>query len=234
MANDGLCSPISVLMMEDGFTKSIGSKMPNDIYVDLDIVRESPEHLLKAGIGDILSNYTALYDWKIAEKENKENINDFALILSEIAFNTINNIKENEMKSEGFIKQLAQAIVLSGMAMGIAGTSRPCSGAEHLFSHTIDRIYNKGNLHGYQVALGAVVDAYLQGNDYNMLIDLLLRYNIDIRLENLKLSYEEFEYCWLHAKESRVGRYTILNQISDSELKIKIKEIYEIIEGRLK
>ncbi len=234
IANDGVCSPIAVLKMKDGFTKSIGTKLPTAIFVDIDIIKDSPTELIKAGIGDILSNYTAIYDWRLASKLGKENSNDFALLLSDMAFNMINNMQKGEkIKEDNFITQLSEAVVLSGIAMNIAGTSRPCSGSEHLFSHTIDRLYNKGNLHGYQVALGAIVSAYLQNRDYQMLINLLKRYNINVSPDNLKLNYEEFIDCWMHAKESRKNRYTILNEIEDEELNTKLKEIYNIIKGEI-
>ncbi len=236
LANDGLCSPIAVLKMKNGFTKSIGTKLPVAIFVDTNIIMNSPIELMKAGIGDILSNYTAIYDWKLAEQNNKDQINDFALSISDIAFNVINNISKTdvEIKNKDFIKQLAEAIVLSGIAMYIAGTSRPCSGAEHLFSHTIDRLYMKNNLHGKQVALGSIVTAYLQGRDYMTLLNLLKKYEIDVKPESLNLSYDEFINCWKHAKESRKDRYTILNEIKDDELIKKLKQIYNIIQEELK
>ncbi len=234
IANDGVCSPIAVLKMEDNFTKSIGTKLPTALFVDIDIILDSPMELIKAGIGDILSNYTAIYDWKLANEKEKDIANDFALLLSDMAFNMINNMqKEEKIKQNNFIRQLAEAIVLSGISMNIAGTSRPCSGSEHLFSHTIDRLYNKRNLHGYQVALGAIVSAYLQNRDYKMLINLLKRYNINVSPDNLKLNYEEFINCWIHAKESRKDRYTILDEIEDKELLIKLEEIYNIIKGEM-
>ncbi len=234
LANDGLCSPIAVLKMKNGFTKSIGTKLPLALFIDIDIIKDAPIELIKAGIGDILSNYTAIYDWKIAEKNKKEDVNDFAIEISDIAFNVINNISICNIKDDVFLKQLAEAIVLSGIAMHIAGTSRPCSGSEHLFSHTIDRLYKKNNLHGLQVALGSVVAAYLQNRDYKVLINLLKKYEINIKPSKLGLSYDEYINCWKNAKESRKDRYTILNEINEDTLLKKIKDIYIIIEEEFK
>ena len=230
LANDGVCSPIAVLRMKNGYTKSIGTKLPLALFIDISIIKSSPVELIKAGIGDILSNYTAIYDWRLAEKNNRDNVNDFSLSISDMAFNVINNISDIDINNDLFIKQLAEAIVLSGIAMNIAGTSRPCSGSEHLFSHTIDRLYPKNNLHGLQVALGAVVSAYLQDRDYKMLIELLKKYEINIKPSNLGLTYNEYENCWKNAKESRKDRYTILDEIKQEILLNKIRKIYDIIE----
>lgn len=230
LANDGVCSPIAVLKMKNGFTKSIGTKLPSALFIDIAIIKEAPIKLVKAGIGDVLSNYTAIYDWKLAEKHNKDKVDDFAIAISNMSFNVINNLPKMELDDEIFIKQLAEAIVLSGIAMHISGTSRPCSGAEHLFSHTVDRLYKKNNLHGLQVALGAIITAYLQDRDYKMLINLLKRYEIDIKPSTLNLDYDEFINSWKHAKESRKDRYTILDEVEEDVVLKKIKEIYKIVE----
>jgi glycerol-1-phosphate dehydrogenase [NAD(P)+] len=58
---------------------------------------------------------------------------------------------------------VVKALVSSGVAMSIAGSSRPASGSEHLFSHQLDRIAPGKALHGHQVGVGAIVTAYLHG-----------------------------------------------------------------------
>jgi glycerol-1-phosphate dehydrogenase [NAD(P)+] len=60
---------------------------------------------------------------------------------------------------------VVKALVSSGVAMSIAGSSRPASGAEHLFSHQLDRLAPGTALHGHQVGIGSIVTAYLQDGD---------------------------------------------------------------------
>lgn len=55
-----------------------------------------------------------------------------------------------------FIEVLVNSLVLSGIAMDFAGTSRPVSGSEHCFSHALDFYSDTKNLHGIQVALGTI------------------------------------------------------------------------------
>jgi glycerol-1-phosphate dehydrogenase [NAD(P)+] len=45
--------------------------------------------------------------------------------------------------------------------MSIAGSSRPASGAEHLFSHQLDRIAPGKAIHGHQVGVGSIMTEYL-------------------------------------------------------------------------
>lgn len=232
IANDGLASPISVLKDENKLTRSLGSKIPLGILIDLETIMKAPKKFIKAGIGDILSNYTSLYDWKLSNKNTNEPINDFAYLLSKTAFNSIIYMKEINLENKDFVKKVCEAIILSGISMEIAGTSRPCSGSEHLFSHYIDYSLKKENLHGYQVALGAVTSAFLQSRDYKMLLKFLKELEIDIRPSSLQISKKEFSEAWLNCKPMRSNRFTILDTIHLTEE--KLNEIYNIIEEELK
>lgn len=134
LSNDGVCSPVSVLLARGGRSHSFTSKTPDGLLIDTDIILQSPRLLLQAGVGDILSNYTALYDWTLDCRYNGHHTDDFAYMLSERAVTALlySNVK-NFDTPEG-IQMLAQSLVLGGLAMQIAGNSRPCSGADHLFA----------------------------------------------------------------------------------------------------
>ena len=230
IAHDGIASPIAVLKSKNGFSKSLGAKIPDAILIDIKVLSECPIRLIEAGIGDTLSNYTAIYDWKIAGRANKVKLNDFSILLSDLSFNSLFRMKKTEITSDEFLIQLSESIVLSGMAMEIAGTSRPCSGSEHLFSHAIDTYLNKSNLHGIQVALGAVVSAFLQKRNYVKLIDFLKTYKICIKPSALDISWDDFLLAWKNGKTTRTDRYTILDEITD--LEEKLLSIYNIIENQ--
>lgn len=228
IANDGVASPIAVLQDHRGKTKSLGCALPSGIILDINIIRNGPEQLIKAGIGDTLSNLTAIYDWELDNNENNGEINDFAKLLSSISVNSLLNLKNNDIRSNSFLKILSESIILSGMAMEIAGSSRPCSGSEHLFSHSLDQIdYSKKNLHGLQVALGAIISAYLQKQDYNMFIQFLKRYDINVNPIQLGIDRDTFIKALKNAKSTRPDRYTILNKIN---LKDKdMSDLYDML-----
>lgn len=213
IANDGISSPIAVLKDKDNKSKSLGSKVPDGIIIDIDILRKSPIDLIKAGIGDCLSNITSVYDWDLAQKKKKDKVNYFSKILSLNAINSLMANSIEDIKSIEFIKLLAESIILSGMSMEIAGSSRPCSGAEHLFSHAIDKYTDLNNYHGIQVALGSVITAYIQGQDYLKMIDFLRKYNIDIYPPNLGITEDIFIECITRAKTMRSDRYTVLDTL---------------------
>jgi glycerol-1-phosphate dehydrogenase [NAD(P)+] len=228
IAHDGLASPIAVLKCDNGKTKSLGSKIPSGVIIDLNIIQHSPRQLIKAGIGDILSNITAIYDWELAHKRMGEEISDFALLLSRTAVNSILNFNNKDLSNIDFLTQLSESIILSGLAMEMAGTSRPCSGSEHLFSHSMDQHISAGNLHGIQVALGSILSAYLQGQDYQEMIDFLKTFDIPTNLQDIGVNVNDFITVVSNARSTRKGRYTIFDEVdlSPGNLESIYKEIF--------
>lgn len=213
LSNDGIASPVAVLYGKNGRKKSFGSKIPDGVIIDTKIISNAPRRLLQAGIGDTVSNYTALMDWNLDCEFNGSNINDFAYMLSETAFNSLLYNEEKSLESKQFIHMMAQALVMSGIAMEIAGNTRPCSGSEHLFSHAVDEKYNLNIPHGILVALGSVVSCSLQGRDNKILIDYLSDYGISINPLKIGISRDIFVDSWLSAREMRKDRFTILDKI---------------------
>ena len=83
-------------------------------------------------------------------------------MLSETAFTSLLYSEAKSLTTVPGIQMLAQSLVLSGLAMQIAGNSRPCSGSEHLFCHAMDELFEHNIPHGILVALGSVVACRLQ------------------------------------------------------------------------
>jgi len=228
VANDGVASPIAVLKMNNGKVKSLGSKMAQMILLDTDIINNGPKELVKAGIGDTISNYMALLDWELADKRNIEKINDLAYMMSKESLNALLRTQYNSICPE-FIEVLASSIILSGLAMNFAGTSRPVSGSEHLFSHAVDYYSNSNNLHGFTVALGTIAMLKLIKHDYSEVLNYLKKFEININPVHLNISEEDFVNCMQKAPKMRNDRYTYLNEINinEEELKKIYKELVE-------
>ena len=132
-------------------------------------------------------------------------------------------------KSNWHIKLICESLILSGIAMEIKGNTRPCSGSEHLFNHSINMYHPEIKvLHGYLVGLGALVTSIWQKQNYELLMEYFKKNNIDIRPSSLGISEEIFIDAWKNARLTRPARYTILNEkeISEKEL----IEIYKKIE----
>ena len=219
-ANDGIASPIAVLKQEDGKPKSLTCCMAPMLLIDTEVLTNAPVQLIKAGIGDILSNYVALMDWELACSRGKEQMNRYAYLMSKNAYETLLRAKHSVICIE-FVEELVNAHILSGIAMEFAQSTRAVSGSEHLFSHALDFFSNVKNLHGIQTGLGTIAVMKLLGKDYAELMDCFRRYKVELNPEKLGIGEDTFVYCMQHAVEIRQNRYTYLHEadLSDKHLR---------------
>lgn len=112
----------------------------------------------------MVSKITALSDWKEAANRKLERYSDFASML---AYNSLDLlfIKHSfDIKAPEFQRSLITSLLMSGISMEVAGTSRPASGSEHLVSHALDEVCARPQMHGLQVGTAAYLCALLQNN----------------------------------------------------------------------
>lgn len=216
MANDGIASPIAVLKRQDGKPKSLGCAMPSMLVLDTELIQNSPAKLIKAGIGDTISNYMALIDWKHACDMGQDTMNGYAYLMSQTSLDALMKTQYDSICPE-FLGVLANSLVLSGIAMDFAGSSRPVSGSEHLFSHALDYYASVQNLHGIQVALGTVAVLKLIRQPYDEVLSYLRRFDVDIHPMHLGIDRDTFIFCMKNATTMRKHRYTYLHEAPMNE-----------------
>ena len=228
MANDGIASPIAVLKRQDGKPKSLGCASPSILVIDTDVIAKSPIELIKAGIGDTISNYTALLDWKLAVQRGKDEMNGYAYLMSQTSLDTLMRTQYDSL-CPAFIEVLAHALVLSGIAMDFTGSSRPVSGSEHLFSHALDYYGKAENLHGFQVALGTIAVLKLMGKSCDSVIRYLRRFDVNVNPIKMGIDREIFTFCMQNGTKMRKDRYTYLHEadLSDERLHMIYDELVE-------
>lgn len=231
ISNDGLISPISVIRSEKGKTKSIPGMMPMGVVIDLDIIKNSPSEFIRAAAGDILSNISATNDWIIAMKAGKERMNDIAYHLSRSAANSLIHFKDVDLRNKQFLRMVIQGQIISGIAISLAGTSRPCSGSEHLISHAIDYLGYSNELHGLQVASISLFTLFLQ----DKLTEEYIEYaqNTGIPLSFTEFVHDFDDKKWLKilrkSRNMRPGRITILDHFTNEELALKLSAYQQMI-----
>ncbi len=214
LSNDSLASPVAVLGTEGKARKTFKCTIPDAIIVDVNVITGAPERQLLAGIGDTISKYTALNDWKLAHTVGNSKVDDFAYMISKMAFNTICFSDNMELKSKDFIKLLTQALVMGGLAMEIAGDSRPASGSEHLFCHALEENFSEqvNVTHGIAVAMGSYGACIFQNRNIGKITKLLKQYKLPVKPSSWGITEELFVEAWQQAAASRPDRYTILNE----------------------
>jgi glycerol-1-phosphate dehydrogenase [NAD(P)+] len=143
---------------------SVAADPPLAVIADTEVLANAPWELTTAGCADIISNYTAVKDWRLAKRLKNVEFSEYSAALSEMTaemlVDSADSIKPGLEESAWIV---VKALVSSGVAMSIASSSRPASGAEHLFSHQLDRIASDPALHGHQVGVGSIMTAYLHG-----------------------------------------------------------------------
>jgi len=201
----------------DGRKTSMQAIPPIAVVADTEIISRAPKRLLGAGVGDIISNQTAVLDWKLAGQ--KADYSEYAAALSEMAAELVENdiSKVASGKEEG-VRLVVKALISSGVAMSIAGTSRPASGGEHKFSHWLDSNCKTPALHGEQCGLGSIVTMYLHGGNWEKIRDTLKAVNAPINSRELGIDEEVVLNAFLNSKEIRPQRVTILDKSNPKQI----------------
>jgi len=210
LAHDGIASPISSLQHEGG-KGSFGVVPPVAVVVDLDFVRDSPPRMVLSGVGDLVSNLTAVEDWRLAFRERGEAVDGLAVTFARTAAEAVLH-RADGVESDGFLTALAEGLVLSGMAMTAAGSSRPASGADHEIMHAIDMLFPGTANHGELAGVGALYSAYVRENALlaEQIDTCLRRHDLPRVPADLELSAEQFTEAVVTAPSTRPDRYTIL------------------------
>lgn len=213
ISHDGISSPVASLVPKGGHRRSYAATMPSAIVVDLAVISSAPPRTLRAGAGDLISNLTAILDWQLADRRGKDTYDAFAAMIAESAARPL--LQLEDLSDPASHELLAKGLLLSGLAMAAAGTSRPCSGAEHLISHSLDALLGDASaMHGEQVALGTLFSA--AAHDSALLASLgrlYERIGLPQRPADLDISREDLERAIEMAPRTRSERYTILTEI---------------------
>ncbi|MDQ2813828.1 MAG: iron-containing alcohol dehydrogenase family protein [Actinomycetota bacterium] len=217
LAHDGLASPVSSLEHESG-KGSYGVVPPVAVVVDLDRVRAGPPRMVRAGIGDVVNNLSAIADWELAAADRGEPIDGLAVTLARTAAQAVLH-QPGTVADDEFLTVLAESLVLSGIAMTVAGSSRPASGGDHEIVYAIDRLFPGAGTHGELAGLGALFCTYLRGDErlFPLMSACLRRHKLPRIPADLGLGPAEFTQAVLHAPAIRPGRYTILERLDLDE-----------------
>ena len=213
LAHDGLASPVASLI-EGGRKGSYGVQMPIAVVVDLDYVRRAEPDLRRGGIGDVLSNLSAVADWRLAEHDRGEAVDGLAATFAQTAALAVLH-RDDGIDDDPFLAALAEALVLSGLAMATAGSSRPCSGGEHEIVHAIDHLFPGTARHGELAGACSLFCAELR-EDAQMARALdacLRRHGLPRTPADLGLEDGQFVQAVVHAPETRPDRYTVLERL---------------------
>ncbi len=229
-SHDGIASPLSSIK---GFEKpySVMAQSPLAIIADTNIILQSPWRFTISGCGDVISKITAVKDWKLAHEERNEYYGGYAASLALMSAKLVmQNTEIIKPDNQEGIRVLIEALISCGVSMSIAGSSRPCSGAEHLFSHALDMIKRNHALHGEQCGVGTILMSNLHRTNWKQVRDALKKLGAPTNAKELGLEREDVIKALEVAATLRPERYTILNKLNlDRVAYEKLAEKTEVI-----
>jgi glycerol-1-phosphate dehydrogenase [NAD(P)+] len=220
-SSDGMCSPVAVIPGPDGRPQSLGARIPSGVVVDMEVLGRAPRMTWLSGLGDLVSNLSAVRDWRWAHRQFGEPVDDFACLTAEAA--ALAMIEEAvDIDDPEYREKLVRSLILSGVAMEMAGSSRPASGTEHLISHALDATSPVRRLHGLQVALATPLAYVLRGESAADLLGFYRSVGLPVVPAELGLSVDDVVAAARQGPATRPGRRTILDTFdADAEARLR-------------
>jgi glycerol-1-phosphate dehydrogenase [NAD(P)+] len=232
-SHDGIASPrASVKDKSKRSTGSIETHAPLAIVADTKIIASAPYRFTAAGCGDIIANYTAVKDWQLAHRLRNAEYSTYAAALSEMTANMVlENVKEIKQQDEQSAWTVVKALVSSGVAISIAGSSAPASGSEHKFSHALDLLAERPALHGDQCGVGTIMMTHLYGENWQRIRDVLKEIGAPTTAKELGIKDEDIIKALNYAHKINPQRYTILGDSGlTHEAAEKLAVVTQVIE----
>ncbi|MCD6323489.1 MAG: NAD(P)-dependent glycerol-1-phosphate dehydrogenase [Desulfurococcales archaeon] len=211
-SHDGIASPF-VSLLGGGRVTSEKAMPPLAIVADVGVISTAPKRLLRAGAGDLIGKFTAVLDWRLAHRLKGEYYGAYAASLSLLSAKHV--LAASEVIGGGSseaVRIVIEGLVSSSVAMCIAGSTRPASGSEHLFSHALDIVAHYPALHGEEVAVGSIMMAYLHGKNWKRLRRAAEAIGLPTTAKELGVKDTDIIEALVMAHKIRPERYTILGE----------------------
>jgi glycerol-1-phosphate dehydrogenase [NAD(P)+] len=224
VSNDGFASSGCSLLIENR-RRSVPAQMPWGIIVDIGVIQSSPARFIFSGIGDLVSKITALYDWEFEEAHGKARVNDFAALIAKKSINSLARMDLRiDIREEFFLEELVDSLIMSGIAMEIAGSSAPASGSEHLISHSLDQLAEQPQLHGLQVGIATYLMSLVQNHRQQRIAKFLTDTGFFDHVKTVGFKKTDFAAAIELAPEVKPDRYTYLHLPQNRELAKRLLE----------
>jgi glycerol dehydrogenase-like iron-containing ADH family enzyme len=163
----------------------IGFCVADAIPVDLEIIAQAPRELNRAGVGDLLSIHTALWDWEHAGT-------DYDPIVAEQARAILMRIDERAGEiaacTDEALRLILESYVKENALCLQVGSSRPEEGSEHFLGYNLEYLSGRSFVHGQLICLCTYAMARLQANRPQWVRSLIERTRCPWRLSELGMS----------------------------------------------
>ena len=216
-SHDGIASPF--VSVKGDKPHSLVATAPLGVFVDVDIMKKAPKKLLASGCGDLIAKITAVRDWQLGRDKTGEYYGKYSAELALMSAQFLIKNSARFSKNGLHVREIVEALISAGVASCIAGSSRPCSGAEHLFSHAVDKLEPGIGLHGEKCGIGTILISKLQGQNWKQIVKTLKNVGAPTTAKEIGLKPQVLAKALIIAQSLRPERYTILSGVDMTEEK---------------
>jgi len=216
-SHDGIASPF--VSVKGDKPHSLVATAPLGVFVDVGIMKKAPKKLLASGCGDLIAKITAVRDWQLGRDKTGEYYGTYSAELASMSAQFLIKNSARFSKKGLHVREIVEALISAGVASCIAGSSRPCSGAEHLFSHAVDKLEPGTGLHGEKCGIGTILISKLQGQNWKQIIKTLKNVGAPTTAKEIGLKPQVLAKALTIAQSLRPERYTILSEVDMTEEK---------------
>ncbi len=178
----------SIAVRENNVVRYVGNIIPEKILVDYRIIRDAPKHLNRAGVADLLSIHTALWDWKCSAENNNEKYDEKIAREAKECLIEIDKMAEEifNVTPRG-IDTIVNLYCKEVELCNIFGNARPEEGSEHIVAYHVEYLTKRQFLHGDLVGFGIFCMSRLQENEIEWITGLMNRCGIKYKVDHLMI-----------------------------------------------
>jgi len=210
---------LAIAVRERSRVRYVGEVLARQIICDFELMLAAPLRLNRAGIGDILSIHTALYDWRLAAERGKAK---FAPDIAAAAYGLLEKLEQNASEihqvSERGLRFLMEAFAEENALCIDAGSSRPEEGSEHFFAYAVEQATGRAFVHGELVCLGVVLMSRLQGNQPERALRLIENVGVSFQPVQLGLSRRQLEEVLLHLRRFSEEENLVWSVVNEAQI----------------
>jgi glycerol-1-phosphate dehydrogenase [NAD(P)+] len=200
---------VALVVGEDKIT--LDAKLADSIILDTRLISAATRENLY-GLADVLSIHTALFDWKIANEDIGESIDDEIYSMADNLLRQAQDfiLKHDVSHIQNDTEEIFKKVGDAGYITNLYGTGRPESGSEHIFAKRLEK---KVELpHGVSVSAGITLMSILQDNQSDGIFECVRKIGTLGELTNYGVTRSILRDT-LGSLKPREDRYSIINRI---------------------
>ena len=174
----------AVAVREEARVRYVGSVLPHALLIDFTLIARAPRDLNLSGVGDILSIFTALWDWKEAARRLGEPHDpEIAAASRAVLDHLLAGARDVKALNEQGLRLISESYREEVSLCERFGNARPEEGSEHYIAYALEHRTRRHYLHGRLISLCTLLAGAAQGQDVAPVRSFLEEVGLDVGFE---------------------------------------------------